>query len=76
MIVIQDLREGTAKKMESKLKGVFSCTSDAGAPNCVRARLDDEATIFHKAHGTHVIVTYGASQYLLPVSDFATMEIL
>lgn len=76
MIVIEDLREVTAKQMEQKLAGVFACVVDKGAPETVRATLSDEATILYKALGTFVVVEYDNKEFQLLLRDFATMEIL
>ena len=76
MIVIEDLREVTAKEIEKKMSGVFSCVVDKGAPETVRATLSDEATILYKAIGTFVIIEYDDKEYHLLIRDFATMEIL
>ena len=74
MIVINDLREITAKQMEKKMAGVFTCVVDKGAPETVQATLSDEATILYKAIGT--FVEYDNKEFQLLLRDFATMEIL
>lgn len=76
MIVIEDLRQETAKRMEQKMSGVFACVVDKGAPNTVRATLSDEASIVYEAIGTFVIIEYDNAEYRLLLRDFATMEIL
>lgn len=76
MIVIEDLREVTAKQMEQTMSGVFASVVDKGAPDTVRATLSDEATILHKASGTFVVVKYDVKEFQLLLRDFATMEIL
>ena len=76
MIVINDLREVTAKQMEKKMSGVFTCVVDKGAPETVQATLSDEATILYKAIGTFVIIEYDNKEFQLLLRDFATMEIL
>lgn len=76
MIVINDLREVTEKRMEQKMPGVFSSVVDRGAPETVRATLSDESSIVYDAIGTFVIVQYEDQEYRLLLSDFATMEIL
>ena len=76
MIVINDLRQATAKHMEQKMSGVFSCVVDKGAPETVRATLSNEATILYKAIGAFVVIEYDNKEFQLITSDFATMEIL
>lgn len=76
MIVIEDLREVTAKQMERTMSGVFACVVDKGAPDTVRATLSDEATILYKAIGTFVVIEYDNKEFQLLLKDFATMEIL